>query len=65
MNYKIIRSIVSLQDLESLVDNACREGFQPAGAPFRDEARGAWVQAVYRAGAQSSETKFREPKAVK
>lgn len=63
MNYKIIRSLVSLPDLVSLVNVEIAEGYTPEGAPFFDAPRGQWCQAVFKRHAPAGEISVREPKA--
>lgn len=60
MNYKIIRSLTSLMDLEVQVNAAAKEGYAPEGAPFFDGTRSQWCQSVFKAHAPA-ETQFREP----
>lgn len=64
MNYKIIRSSVSLSDLESRVNQAAAEGYSPTGAPFHNTPTGEWVQSMFRAvqPEPATEVKLREPK---
>ncbi len=60
--YKIIRSSQSLHALEVLVNEVAAQGYEPAGAPFYNNATGEWVQAVFKqtAPAESGEVRIRE-----
>lgn len=62
--YKIVRSDVSLNDLEFRVNQACFEGFEPSGGPYKDKSSGQWHQAMHKKGkpAKPGEVQLRETK---
>lgn len=63
MNYQIINA-PQLLDLQDKVRTACTDGWQPLGAPFREEAKLQWCQAMTRSAplTKSGEVKLKEPK---
>lgn len=61
--YRIIRVYGDTYELETRVTAATADGWQPSGAPFRDESARMWCQAVTRQAQRNpaGEINIREP----
>lgn len=64
MSYQIIRICGEVTDLEKYIREQIAEGWQPEGAPFRDEAMRQWCQAMKKpeAATKPGTMRLKEPK---